>query len=120
MNEARLRTVCRLPIVALVVGMLAIGSLPVLAANAQNARNATSEPDVTLEVDGLACPFCAYGIEKKLMALEGVDAIEVHIEEGTIEMMLADETLPTEEQIRDAVADAGFTVRSITWRTPAD
>ena len=25
----------------------------------------------SLEVDGLACPFCAYGIEKKLSAIDG-------------------------------------------------
>ena len=26
-----------------------------------------------LRVDGMACPYCAYGIEKKIKALNGVD-----------------------------------------------
>lgn len=35
------------------------------------------QPSYKLRVDGLACPFCAYGIEKKLGALEGVVAYHI-------------------------------------------
>ena len=31
-------------------------------------------PAYKLQVDGLACPFCAYGVEKKLNAVNGVKA----------------------------------------------
>lgn len=31
-----------------------------------------AQPRYQIEVAGLACPFCAYGIEKKLRAIEGV------------------------------------------------
>lgn len=37
-----------------------------------------------LEVAGLACPFCAYGIEKQLNALEGVERVETQIKEGAV------------------------------------
>ena len=37
-----------------------------------------------LRVDGLACPFCAYGIEKKLGALEGVQSVETNIKDGVV------------------------------------
>ena len=30
------------------------------------------QPRYNLSVDGLACPFCAYGIEKELAGLDGV------------------------------------------------
>ena len=30
-----------------------------------------------LTVDGLACPFCAYGIEKKLGAVNGVEKLDI-------------------------------------------
>ncbi len=36
-------------------------------------------PAYKLRVDGLACPFCAYGIEKQLSKLEGVERIDVDI-----------------------------------------
>ncbi|MDX1629678.1 MAG: heavy-metal-associated domain-containing protein, partial [Fulvivirga sp.] len=37
---------------------------------------------VKVEVDGLSCPFCAYGLEKKLKNLDGVTNIKVDIENG--------------------------------------
>ena len=32
-----------------------------------------------LGVDGLACPFCAYGIEKRLNKVDGVTGVEVDV-----------------------------------------
>ena len=34
-----------------------------------------------IRVAGLACPFCAYGIEKHLRKIEGVEQIEVDVGE---------------------------------------
>lgn len=85
-----------------------------LAPGAQ-AQDTVEMPDVTVEVDGLACPFCAYGIEKKLLKIDGVAALEVQIDDGQIQMKLDEDAEVTEEQIREAVAEAGFTVRKITW-----
>ena len=44
----------------------------------------------SLQVDGLACPFCAYGIEKKLSAIDGVEQIDVDIKEGQVIVIMAD------------------------------
>ena len=38
---------------------------------ALSAAAMAASPAYRLLVDGLACPFCAYGIEKKLSAIEG-------------------------------------------------
>ena len=43
-----------------------------------------------LRVDGLACPFCAYGIEKQLSRIEGVKQIEVDIRTGTVAVIMVD------------------------------
>lgn len=41
------------------------------------ATGALAAPAVyQLHVDGLACPFCAYGIEKKLGEVKGVRAVQ--------------------------------------------
>lgn len=63
-----------------------------------------------LEVKGLACPFCSYGIEKKLNGLEGVEAVEVDIGKGRVVVTATDRATLSEEQFRRAVKDAGFTL----------
>jgi copper chaperone CopZ len=45
---------------------------------------AATGPSYRLEVAGLACPFCAYGIEKQLYRLEGIAQVETHIGEGAV------------------------------------
>jgi len=79
----------------------------VVAAKAQTAVYA-------LEVDGLACPFCAYGIEKKLSAIDGVEKIDVDIKSGQVVVTLADGASLSEDRARRAVKDAGFTLRAFT------
>ena len=71
-----------------------------------------------VRVDGLACPFCAYGLEKKLKKLEGVASIEINIEEATVELTLQPEAEVTEEAIREKVKAAGFTPKEIAFREP--
>jgi len=64
-----------------------------------------------LSVDGLACPFCAYGIEKKLNAVEGVTKIGVDINAGTVTVTMAEGASMTKAQADRIVKDAGFTLR---------
>lgn len=67
-----------------------------------------------LQVDGLACPFCAYGIEKQLTRMDGVDDIEVDINAGTVTVTMAAGTAMTKDQASQVVKDAGFTLREFT------
>ena len=64
-----------------------------------------------LTVDGLACPFCAYGVEKKLGAVEGVEELDIDINGGVIWVTMAGETVLDEAAAKQAVEDAGFTLR---------
>lgn len=68
---------------------------------------------VTVRVDGLSCPFCAYGLEKKIMKMEGVEGIEIDLEGGKVEIRFLDEDYVHTEEIEKAVRDAGFTPKSI-------
>jgi mercuric ion binding protein len=63
-----------------------------------------------LRVDGLACPFCAYGIEKKLNAAEGVENIFIDINAGTVTVTMAESASMSEEAAKQIVEDAGFTL----------
>lgn len=68
----------------------------------------------SLQVDGLACPFCAYGIEKKLSSIEGVEDIKVNIETGQVIVTMEDASTLTEIMADEKVAQAGFTLRSFS------
>ena len=66
-----------------------------------------------LAVDGLACPFCAYGIEKRLSAIDGVESVETDVRSGQVVVTLAEGKTLSEEAARQAIKDAGFTLRSL-------
>jgi len=69
-------------------------------------------PAYKLRVDGLACPFCAYGIEKQLSKLEGVARVDVDIEKGGVTVRLNEGATLDEAAAKAAVKRAGFTLRA--------
>lgn len=85
------------------VPLLLLWSLAALAAGTQYA----------LRVDGLACPYCAYGIEKKLKQIEGMEKIDVDLEKGLVTVNVREGVALTEPQMDQLFKDAGFTYRSM-------
>ncbi len=73
---------------------------------------AHADSTYSLGVDGLACPFCAYGIEKKLSAIDGVEKMEVDIRSGQVIVTMTEGASLSEGRARQAVNDAGFTLRA--------
>lgn len=67
-------------------------------------------PTYRVDVAGLACPFCAYGIEKRLLALDGVERLETSIKDGTVTIVMKEGAVLDESTARQAVEDAGFTL----------
>lgn len=66
-----------------------------------------------MRVDGLACPFCAYGIEKKLTAVDGAGNIDFDLDKGLVSVDMKEGTSISEEQMKKLFNDAGFTYRSM-------
>ncbi len=87
-------------------------SIPLLAIVLSTAAFAGGN-QYALAVDGLACPFCAYGVEKKLSAIEGVESVETDVKSGQVVVTLTAGKTLSEEVARQAVKDAGFTLRSL-------
>ena len=75
-----------------------------------------AETEYRVGVDGLACPFCAYGIEKQLASIDGVKDIEVDIKKGEVIVTMAEGANLSEQLAREKVKDAGFSLRSFTQR----
>jgi mercuric ion binding protein len=84
----------------------------VLALAVPGATSAFAESHLyRLYVDGLACPFCAYGVEKQVGGLENVETVDILINEGIVAVTMASGKTLDEASARRAVSDAGFTLR---------
>ncbi len=75
-----------------------------------------------MRVDGLACPYCAYGIEKLLERRDEVEpgSIDIRLEEGLVIVRLLDGRHIDDATLEQLLADAGFTLRSVERRSGAD
>ena len=77
------------------------------------SKQQASRKYITLEVQGLACPFCAYGLEKKLKSLEGAENFQVDFEKGVTTLDIPASTKITEDQLKQIVTDAGFELKKV-------
>ncbi|MFQ5708994.1 MAG: cation transporter, partial [bacterium] len=73
---------------------------------------------VTLRVDGLSCPFCAYGMEKKLKRIENMEKLDIKINEGLVILFFKEGAKVDKQVISKKVKEAGFTPREITIERP--
>lgn len=73
---------------------------------------------VEFRMNGLACPFCLYGIKKRLNALKGVADIESSFEKSTATLWIRPGSSTTLWDLSDAVRRAGFSTDTF-WITDA-
>ena len=93
---------------------LLLGVVPNLNANPILGDTTTY---VKIEIKGLSCPFCAYGLEKKLKEVEGATDIKIDVKEGIAIFTVIKKEQPNKKQLRQVVKDAGFTAGEITFST---
>lgn len=86
--------------------------------NAQS-KNEIEKTYVKINVDGLSCPFCAYGLEKKLKKIKTVSDIEIYLEEGIAVFSVSKNQKPTKDTLKKIVTDAGFTPSGIVFSEKA-
>ncbi|HEX5124771.1 MAG TPA: heavy-metal-associated domain-containing protein [Rhodanobacteraceae bacterium] len=68
---------------------------------------------IEMEVNGLVCAFCAQGIEKKLRANPATVDVVVSLEERLVAVSTRDGQDITDDELRRALTDAGYTVVGI-------
>ena len=95
------------------VDVMKLGLLITLLAVVVGYSSVPHAAEYILSVDGLGCPFCAYGIEKRLRTLKGVQAVRVDIEKGQVVVVTRDPDRLTKDQLGAKVKEAGFTLRSL-------
>ncbi len=69
--------------------------------------------EAELKVKGLACPFCAYGLERKLKKLAGAQSVKVFINDDRAQVQFDGKQPPVLDDIRGAVHDAGFKLEGL-------
>lgn len=69
------------------------------------------QPGEQLEMDvtGMTCPFCVYGVEKKLKSLPGVAKVQVSLDEKKARIFMQSGHKADRAAISAAITDAGFT-----------
>ena len=67
-----------------------------------------------LTVNGLSCPFCVFGIEKKLLDVHGVRDVEVFLDEGRIALTFQPDSEATVDELEEAVEKAGFELAAVS------
>jgi len=74
----------------------------------------SARPIAIIQVDGLSCPFCAYGLEKHLKKINGVKGVEINMKSGKATVALKSGVQVNDATLTEAVKKAGFTARGIT------
>lgn len=67
---------------------------------------------VKIEVKGLACPFCAYGLEKRLKET-GAGKVKILVDKGLAEAVYAEKRPLDIDGLKEAVKKGGFTPGAI-------
>ena len=70
--------------------------------------------EATVQVDGLSCPFCAYGLEKRIKKVEGVEKLEINVNNGTARITVKKDQTLSIEALEKAVKDGGFTPQGVS------
>lgn len=104
------RTVKKLQKTAMILmlGMLVTGSA------SHKAVDSTSSRTISVKVDGMSCPFCAYGLEKRLKKIKGTKKVIIYIDKGQAILRLKDNAPLDTRAVMKAVKKGGFTPRKIT------
>ena len=85
------------------------------AVSSQTITISLAETKVEVRVDGMACPFCAYGLEKKLKEINGIKDLKIDIKNGVVTFSLQEGKTVEEKTIEKIVKDAGFTAKEVTF-----
>ncbi|MBB6175655.1 copper-binding protein [Anoxybacillus kestanbolensis] len=65
---------------------------------------------ITLQVQGMTCGHCKAAVTNALQELDGVSRVEVHLQEGTVDVEY-DETKVSVEKLKEAIEEQGYDVK---------
>ncbi|MFD1064855.1 copper chaperone CopZ [Oceanobacillus locisalsi] len=63
----------------------------------------------TIQVQGMSCDHCVKAVEGAVGGLDGVDTVNVHLQEGNVDVSFDNEKVKMDE-ITEAIEDQGYDV----------
>lgn len=72
-----------------------------------------SAKEISVQVKGMVCGFCAQGIEKKFKALPEVQGVNVSLETKLVKVSTKDGKDVSNEKINEILREAGYNVEKI-------
>lgn len=97
-----------------IFSFLIVAFLIPVSSFAQNEK-AAERVFIKIEIKGLACPYCAYGMERELKKIAGVEDVEIELEEGMAYISTPVTQKPTKAGLAKIIEDAGFTAGEIAF-----
>lgn len=94
--------------------------LPATLWGAGTEPKADEQQVLEIQVKGMTCPFCAYGIEKNLGKLPGVAKAQVSLEAKKARVVMQPGQAPDEARVRQVIIDSGFTPGEATVHAQTD
>lgn len=82
-----------------------------------NAQNETKQEMVyvKIEINGMACPYCAFGMEKELKEVAGVEKVDIELKEGLAFISTPINQKPSKESLKKIIIDGGFSIGRIEF-----
>ena len=98
----------------LFVGLLTGGTLAQSNSSIQNKHDGNRKY-IKLQIYGMSCPFCAYGLEKNLKSLKGAENFYVDIKSGIATLDVPASTKVSKNELKKIVSNAGFELKSVEF-----
>jgi copper chaperone CopZ len=64
----------------------------------------------TLVVHGMSCPQCSTNVDKQLLAVPGVQKVQINLGTGEVDVRLSGQQPPTGNQLAAAIKKSGYTL----------
>lgn len=93
---------------------IAFALIGLAAVNPGWSADGGQQTTIVAQVNGMSCPFCAYGLRKELLTIPGVTDVKVSLAESQASVTVDLSAKVTDEQIRHAIREAGFSPGPIT------
>ncbi len=94
----------------IVASLIALAGVLPQAAPAQAGSLGDS---LRLNVDGMVCSLCAYGVERRLGKVDHVDQVKVNLDSGLVVVLLKPGATVSDSLLSEEVRRAGFALRRV-------
>lgn len=80
---------------------------------ADSTKAMQQDNTITLQIEGMACDFCARGLKNSLEKLDGLTIHEIDPEKGFAKLSFKPHKVPSDKILKDTVENAGLKLTKV-------